>query len=195
MTLFETHWEKELVINNRELKYNGNFRVDDLFSALHKALEERGYLQREKRSEETVQEAGRNSYVELRPYKMKTNYLALMVKIKITLENITETVEKKNGSSKSLQHGEVSVAFDSWILTDYQYRWGMKPWAYFVKGWIHKYIYATPLEGNAKTELAADTAYFYGRVRKVLHSYGGEEQALPSEEEVKQKMAAEMKGV
>ena len=195
MTLFETHWEKELVINSRELKYSGNFRGDELFSTINKALEERGYIQREKRSEETVTESGRNSYVELRPYKMRTNYLALMVKIKVVLRNITETLERKNGTSKTLQQGEVSLAFDSWILTDYQYRWGMKPWAYFVKGWIHKYIYATPIEGNAKTELAADTAYFYGRVRKVLHSYGGEEQALPSEEEVKQKMEEEMKDV
>jgi len=41
--MIDTHCEKNLIINNRELKYKGIFLADELFSVINHALEERGY--------------------------------------------------------------------------------------------------------------------------------------------------------
>lgn len=185
--------EKNLVINNKELAYKGIFRADELFSALNQALEEKKYIRREKKSEELVTPLGRLLQLELRPYKVMTEYITLMIKIRLTLDNVTDVVLKREGVKEKFQHGDVHIAFDAWSLTDYESRWGMKPLNYFLKAVIHKYLYKFPLEEGLVREVAADTAHVYVQAKKLLHSYEGREATAPKEEEVRKKVEEEMK--
>ncbi len=184
--------EKNLIINNRELPYQGIFRADELFSAINRALQDKGYVRLEKKSEELVTPLGRLHQLELRPYKIMTNYITLMIKIRITLDNVTDAVLKRDGIKEKFQRGDVHIAFDAWSLTDYERRWGMKPWMYFVKAVINKYIYKFPYEEGTINEVAADTAYIYVQIKKLLHSYEGKEVAVPKEKEVRKKVEEEM---
>ncbi len=186
--------EKNLVVNNKEIVYKGIFRADELFSALNQALEERKYTKREKKSEELVTPVGRLLQLELRPFKIMTEYITLMIKIRVTLDNVTEVVLKRNAVKEKFQQGDVHIAFDAWSLTDYERRWGMKPLVYFMKGVIHKYIYKFPLEEGLVREVAADTAYEYAQAKKLLHSYERKEVTVPKETEVRRKVAEEMAG-
>lgn len=167
----ETYHEKFLVINGRELKYKGLFKVDELFARINNAIEMKKYEKREKKTEELVTETGRRTYVELRPFKVKSNFVTLMIKIKITLDNVTETVSEVNGVRKKFQLGDVSIVFDSWVLTEYHNRWNMKPLIYFIKGVFNKYLWTMPLEGKVKREVAIDTAYIYAQIKHLLNSY------------------------
>src|SRR3989344_5714895 len=106
---FETSCEKDLVINNRELKYKGIFRTDEIFTAINRALEEKGYEKREKKTEELVTESGKKTLIELRPFKVKTHYLALMLKIKINIDNAVEVIEKIEGIKEKFQQGNVNI--------------------------------------------------------------------------------------
>lgn len=184
--------EKNLIINNRVLAYQGIFRADELFSAINRALREKGYIQQEKKSEELVTPLGRLHQLELRPYKISTNYITLMIKIRITLDNVTDAVLKRNGVKEKFQRGDVHITFDAWSLTDYERRWGMKPWMYFLKAVISKYLYRFPYEEGTIVEIAADTAYVYAQIKKLLHSYEGKEVAVPKEKEVRKKVEEEM---
>ncbi len=184
--------EKNLIINNRELIYHGIFRADELFSAINKALQDKDYTLREKKSEELVTPLGRLLQLELRPYKVMTNYITLMIKIRIALDNITDIVKVRNGLKEKFQQGDVHIAFDAWSLTDYESRWGMKPLVYFLKAVIHKYFYKFPLEEGFSREVAIDTAHIYTQVKKLLHSYEGKEVRVPKEEEVRKKVDEEM---
>ena len=188
----EHHFLKDLVINSRELKYKGIFRIDELFAATNTALEAREYEKREKKTEETVTDKGRKIYVELRPYKMKSSYVTLMIKIKFILDNITETVEEVKGQTKKFQQGDVLVIFDAWSLTDYEHRWEMKPLIYFLKGFIRKFLYKFPLEENFRAELVVDTAYIYAQIKKMLRSYRPETSKIVSDEEVRKKIEEEI---
>ena len=191
--MLDTHCQKNLIINGRELKYKGIFRANELFSAVNKALEERGYHKREKKTEELVTTAGRKTVVELRPYKEKTNYLTLMIKIRMTLDNVRETVEEIEGQRKKFEQGDINIIFYAWSLMDEEERWRMKPWVYFLKGFINKFIYTFPLEAGAIGELVGDTAYIYRRVNKLLQSYRGEIGKVPVEEEVRKRVEEEMR--
>lgn len=191
--MLDTHCEKNLIINGRELNYSGIFRTEELFAAINRALEERGYITREKKTEEVVLEQGRRTFLELRPYKEKSNYLTLMLKMKIHLENIAEAVEELKGSKRKFHRGEVKIIFDAWTLTDYESRWGMKPLAYFLKGLVNKFIYTFPLEAGAEDELVEDTAFVYSRAKKLLDSYQGKEVVKVSEEEVRKKVEKEIR--
>ena len=115
-----------------------------------------------------------------------------MIKIRITLDNVTDAVLKRDGIKEKFQRGDVHIAFDAWSLTDYERRWGMKPWMYFVKAVINKYIYKFPYEEGTINEVAADTAYIYVQIKKLLHSYEGKEVAVPKEKEVRKKVEEEM---
>ena len=189
--LFGPSYEKNLIINNRELKHKGIFKVDDLFSTINKAIDSKGYTKREKRSEESVSEEGKNTYVELRPYKEKGNFTVLAIKIKISLDNVTETTKDVDGMKK-FQQGDLKIVFDSWVLTDYEDSWGMKPLVYFLKGVINKYIYTWPLEAGYPGELAGDTAYIYAQVKKLLNSYGKSEAKVTKEEEIMAEVAKDI---
>lgn len=189
---FETSCEKDLVINNRELKYKGIFRSDEIFSAINRALEEKGYEKREKKTEELVTEMGKKTYIELRPFKVKANYLALMLKIRINLDNVVEVVEKIGGAKEKFQQGNVNIFFDAWTLTDYEQRWQMKPWVFFLKGFINKFVYIFPLEGGMRGEVVGDTAFIYAQVKKLLNSYHPEIKKQVREEDIRKQIEAEI---
>ncbi len=184
--------EKNLVVNNKEFRYSGIFLADEIFSQVNAALEEKGYTKQEKRAEEKVTPTGRKLYLELRPYKIVTNYINLMIKIRITLDNVTEHTEKKNGVPRKFDKGDVHVAFDAWSITNYEGRWGMKPLVYFLKGVFNKYIYTFPVESGATSELVEDTVHIYAQVKHLLQSYAGERPPLKTEEEVLEEMKKEI---
>lgn len=184
--------EKNLIINNRELHYKGIFRVDELFATINRALEERGYEKQEKRTEEVVSEEGKRTFLELRPYKVKTEYATLMIKMKITLDAVTETVEVVNGVKQKFQNGEVLVVFDAWLLTDYENRWTMKPLVYFLKAFINKYLYTFPMEAGFPGELTSDTAQVYAAIKKLLQSYKYTSGKVVREEDVRKEMEKEV---
>ena len=188
----EINFEKNLIINNRLLKYSGIFRTDELFSALNRVLQERGYEKREKKTEELVTENGRKTIMELRPYKQKSNYVTLMIRIKITLDHVTEVVEEVHGEKRKFQQGDVEIVFDAWSLTDYEHRWGMKPWAYFLKGVINRWVYKFPLEAGFTGELAEDTAAVDGQLKRLLNSYKEEVGKFVREEDVRKKVETEV---
>ncbi|MBU1622454.1 MAG: hypothetical protein KJ597_02670 [Nanoarchaeota archaeon] len=188
----DIHYEKELIINNRELKYKGIFRVDELFSTINKAVVGRGYEKREKKTEELVTEQGRKTHLELRPMKIKTKYVTLMIKIKLTLDNVTETIEKIDEIKKKFQQGDINIVFDSWVLSDYRGRMGMRPFNFFMKGLINKVFYQMPLERGFKDELVGDTAYIYGQIKNHLRSYSDKKGNHIKDEDVRKEVAREM---
>lgn len=187
------NFEKNLIINNRELKYRGIFRYDELFNTINQALEERGYQKREKKTEELVTEKGKRTYLELRPFKTKTQYVTLMIKIKITLDYLTETAEKLKGEKRLFQQGDLLIAFDAWSLTDYEHRWGMKPWVFFFKAMINKFLYKFPLEKGFTGELVGDTAYIYAKIKRLLNSYRPTAEKQPTEDEIRKQMEEEIR--
>ena len=188
----ETYHEKYLVINGRELKYKGIFKVDELFAVINKSLERKGYEKREKKTEELVTEAGRRTYVELRPFKVKSSFVLLMIKMKITLDNVTETVMEKEGIKNKFQLGDVTIVFDSWVLTEYQNRWNMKPLIYFIKGVFNKYVWTMPLEGSVRREVAIDTAYVYAQIKHLLVFYKGGSKEREREEDIVKEVEKEI---
>lgn len=163
--------ERNLIINGRELKYRGVFRVDELFGVVNRALEDKGYTKKEKRSEEIVTERGRRTFVELRPHKFFSEDVNLMIKLRITLDNVTETTERVEGIKKRFQQGDVLIIFDAWLITKYEMRWDKHPWLFFVRGLVNKYFYKLPAERKQMATLYEDTAYFFDQVLQLLSSY------------------------
>ena len=142
----ETYWQRDLVINNREVRYDGIFNFDEVMRTLKSALREKGYECKEKRTEETVMEEGRKSFLEARPFKVKTDYITLMMKIKINLINTGEIVQELPGRKRRMQQGEISLVFDAWFLSDYEHRWENRPMLQFVRWLFDRFFYLSYTE-------------------------------------------------
>ncbi len=186
--MLDTHTQKLLVINNRELKYKGIFRADELFSAINRALEAKGYEKREKKSEELVTVGGKRIYIELRPFKEKNNYTTLMLKLKITMDNIVDKVETIHGHKRKYLNGDLLIVFDAWVLTDWEHRWAQKPWMYFLKMSFQKFVYRMPHLDEPSGEVGSDTAYVYAQIKSLLSSYKFEAGNVPHEEDIRKKV-------
>ena len=167
----EPYFEKNLIVNNRTLTYKGFFRVEELFHVINESLEHRHYEKREKKTEELVTDTGRRTHIELRPYKDIVHYGRVQIVMRITLDNMTETVEESGGMKHTFNNGDATIVFDGWVLTEYEHRWTMKPAIYFLKGMINKYVYTFPLEASFPGTVAGDVGYVYGQIKKLLDSY------------------------
>jgi len=185
----EIQFTRDLLVNNKEIVHTGRFKIDDLYLTINRALESRSYIKREKRSEELVASSGRQVYVELRPYKYVSSEIKLMIKIKINLEQVTET--KFEG--EHYHQGDLRISFDAWYMTNYRKKWTLRPWWYFLKGVIGKYLYQWPEEKNSRELLVSDTAVIYAAVRKLLQNYQPKAQKYLSETEVIKEAGKEMK--
>ncbi|HIJ11829.1 TPA: hypothetical protein HA278_07250 [Candidatus Woesearchaeota archaeon] len=182
--MYSAH-HKNLIVNGRNLEYKGVFKADELFATINRALEAKHYHKNEKRTEELVTETGKRTYVELRPDKHLSSYIEFIMKIKITLDNVTDIVEEVKGVKQKFQQGDVTIVFDSWVVTDYEHRWTMKPVIYFLKGIINKLIFTFPIEAGAPGELAGDTSYIYSRIKKLLDSYKYSSREIVQEKDVR----------
>ncbi|MBI2665571.1 hypothetical protein HYX12_03055 [Candidatus Woesearchaeota archaeon] len=190
--MLETHYERDLIINNREIIHEGVFVVTEIFHLINEVIEERGYHKKEKKFEEEVTESERKITVELRPYKEKTHYVTLMFKPRISITINREIVKEIEGIKKKYQEGNVAIFIDAWYMTEYAQRWGQKPVIFFLKGFINKMVYTFPLEAKFRNELADDVGYLTSRLKLLFRSYKGPSAALPPEEEVRIAVEEEM---
>ncbi|MFH1683137.1 MAG: hypothetical protein ABIA37_05055 [Candidatus Woesearchaeota archaeon] len=163
--------EKNLVVDNKIITYKGIFRANEVLMTISDELKNLGYQEQEKKTEETVVPAGKSTYIELRPFKEKAAQMTLMIKIKIHFNNVVEVVKEVDEMKRRFQQGDVEIAFDAWSVTDYGKRWGMRPWFYFMKGFVNKYIYRYPLEAGFVGEVGADTEKIHDEVKALLNLY------------------------
>lgn len=191
--MLETQYEKFLVINNREIKHEGYFVIDDVFHLLNQILTERHYQRREKKSEDRVTEDGHQVYVELRPWKEKTHYVTLKLTLKIRFTDVKNSVKEVEGVKKNVQEGQALVTMDAWYMTEWEFRWGMKPVMFFLKGVMNKLLYVFPQEAGYKNELVEDAAYVTTKLRQLFRSYQAPREALPPEEDVRKAMEEEIR--
>ncbi|MBI1968355.1 hypothetical protein HYS49_00430 [Candidatus Woesearchaeota archaeon] len=188
----KTSHEKNLVINNRELRYHGPFRTEDLFRAINKVLEGRQYSKREKKTEESVQPEGKNTFIELRPWKEKTPEVTLMLKIKMDLQNVREALVEKEGHKQKMQQGDVLVALDAWLLTDYEHHWRMHPITYFLRAMANKFLYKSREDRQIMAELQSDAGAVTAAVQGLFKSYGVQKERSLHEETVRKTVAEEL---
>lgn len=163
--------EKNLIVDGRTLNYKGIFQFEELLQTIASALKDLGYQPLEKKYEEAVYPSGKKIYLELRPFKAKTHYVTLMIKLRIGLDKVTEVTKEVDGIKRKFQQGDVNILFDSWSITDYAGRWGMKPLFWFLKAVINKYFYKFPLEESFFGELKNDTSYLYNQLKARLNLY------------------------
>ena|SRR3989344_626142 len=180
--------ETDLAVDAKELRYKGIFKIDELFKIINKSAEARGYSRNEKRSEEVVTEAGRRVFLELRLKKEVGPGAFLSIKMRITLDSLTEKIELISGQKRNVNQGDVLIIFDGWLETKYEDRYHRAPIRFFLKGLINKYVYPILPEGKYKSEVTSDIRFIESEILKSLKVYRhGDEESKKISEKIVQK--------
>lgn len=160
--------EKKLYLDGLELTYEGLFDIKELLKAIDNIIKQKGYVKGEKRREEVIKSTGREFSIELRPVKKKTDYFVLMVKMRVYITNMTDVEVMKDEVRTIMNKGNISIIFDAWTTTDYEFRWEQKPLFYFFRNMFERIIYKFHTDRFAD-ELIDDTHFFYNNIKAFLN--------------------------
>ncbi|MFP4403134.1 MAG: hypothetical protein ACOC3X_03475 [Nanoarchaeota archaeon] len=136
-----------------KIKYEGLFRLNDLYDVIEHWTKERGYDKQEKINHEQILKTGREIFVETQPTKAFTDYDRVNIKINIIVKNMKDVMIKQDNLDVLMNQGKVVVSLTGYYITDYAGRWEGKPWFFFLRAVFDKWIYPV---NTSKHESAAN---------------------------------------
>lgn len=133
--------------------YKGLIDVKGLYRLIDKWLQEHGYDKFEKWNFEEVYEDGKQITLKLHPYKKINDYTKIEIRINAILSKLKETTIEQDKVKITLMRGEAKFSFDTFIVTDYDGHWSNKPFYFFLKTLMDRFIYQVYTEKYETTVL------------------------------------------
>ena len=115
---------REYIVKDERLKYQGLFNVSELYKHMDEYFEEKGYDKVEVKNAEIVNDSGiRFIEIIVNPFKKTTDYAKVLFDVRLVIENMKDVEVEKNGIKVLVQHGLVDFEFNVMVDTDYENRW------------------------------------------------------------------------
>ncbi|MEM4267996.1 MAG: hypothetical protein QXK37_04145 [Candidatus Woesearchaeota archaeon] len=162
--------ERRIVVDNLYLVYEGLFNINDLYLTIDKWLREKRYDKLEKRNSEQVYKDGRQIELELEPWKKITDYARIVINITIWMTNIKEVTVKKDKHIMKMSQGKITLRIIAYLDTDYENKWEGKPYFYFLRTVVDKWIYRVDVR-KYESAVADDTFHLYNTIKSFLNLY------------------------
>ena len=160
--------EKVLVLDGLELNYEGIFDLNRLLRTINDLLAQKGYKQSEKVREEIIKPTGKFFSIELRPGKAMSDYEALMIKIRMEINNLQDIDVIIDNVKTKANKGNIRMIFDAWTTTDYEFRWEQQPWYWLLRGFFEKFFFK--VSSNRHHDVLVDDAHFvYNNIKAHLN--------------------------
>ena len=162
--------EKNLIVDGKEINYEGVFDLNKLLRTFDQLFAEKGYARKEKKREEKVTSDGKEFFIELRPVKPMAAYYVHNIVIKIYATDVKDVFVNIHGRKLKIHEGKVRIVFNSWELTDYWLRWEQTAWYSLLKGFFEKFFFNL---GSTKHMmlLKTETDYIYNNIKAHLNLY------------------------
>lgn len=138
--------EKKILIESREIEYEGLFDLKDFFLEVDRWLREHGYDRFEKHNYEQVTESGKQVVIELEPWKTLSDYVKAELNIEMEFEDMKDVEVEHDGVTEELQKGHVTINFQARLITDYENKWESGPVLQFFRTIIDKFVHKTQTE-------------------------------------------------
>lgn len=163
--------ERRPVVDLEQVKYDGLFRMRDIFRLVNDWMADKGYNPIEKRAHESVTKQGKQYELEFEPYKKYTDYAKGVIRIHITAHDVKDVELTRDGKKMKYQKGSIIITFDSWLETDYEHRWEAQP-VFFVLRTLFEKLVAMPfLSGHIKG-VRDDTLHLKEQLKAYLNLEG-----------------------
>jgi hypothetical protein len=110
--------EIRVVVERKDVNYNGLFLAGELFGIIRRFGAERMYFIGEKNTQEDVFESGKHIKVEMEGMKIFNDYVTGKISVSIEIRNLKDKTVVVSGHKQKFQHGEVSISLMSFLETD-----------------------------------------------------------------------------
>lgn len=161
---------KDYVVHDEYINYSGPFEIKELYKLLNGYFKTYHYARNEKKHFEKRTEEGRVIELELEPFKTVSDYIRLNMGIRVWITNIKDISVEIKGKNKTLQQGDVSIRFRSFVIKDYTNSWESNPFFMFIRAAVDKFIYKTHI-GEFADELVDDTKNLQLQIKSFLNLY------------------------
>ncbi len=162
--------EREYVIEDVMLVYEGLFSVSDLYQLIDEWFRWKGYDKKENKNIEIVKPEGKYIEIEIEPWKKVTDYAKYVIKARMQMFDIKEVEVEKDKAKLTLNQGKVQISFAGYLETDYENRWEGQPVFYFIRTLFDKYFYK-PFTSGFQRGLKEEVTQLHGEVKAFLNLY------------------------
>jgi len=133
--------EKTSCITDRKISYEGIFSIREVCSAVDTFFSKRGYARTVKSQTETVKPKGKFIMLKLGFTRTINDYAQYQIDIGFQFENITVVEIVKDGHKTKMNKGMARIGVDSWVVTDYEKSWEIRPTLYFLRTLANKFFF------------------------------------------------------
>lgn len=192
-------WERavrEIYVDNVKIAYHGLFEYEKFRTFLREWARKHHYIYDELSESEHVEEGGKELHMKYIFNKKLAEYYFSLLKMEAAFEHVVEKTLKVSGRSVTMQHGEVEIKLHGFLASFTQYRWESKPWFYFLRTVINKFVYRFDrgtYQGiviNDGHDLVNEVKAFF---RLYEHVANKEQEEAPAEEEKEEQGEEERK--
>ena len=129
------------IIEDQKLEYQGLVSVRDLYRMMEKWFAERRYSKQEKRNYEEVNEGYKCIDLEIEPQKKVSDYIKISLKVEIMADDVKDVDIDMDGRKETVQEGKFHITFNGYVIMDYENKWEMKPFYFFIRTVMDKFVY------------------------------------------------------
>lgn len=162
--------EKEMIVADQRITYEGIFSLDELHKLITEWLEQKKYDRMDKLHTESIRPDGKYVDIVLEPDKMIDDYTDLIIRIRMYVSQLKEVMVEMDGRKRRLNTGKIQIVLDAWVKTDYQGRMESKPIYQFMQTLYDKYIFKTEMS-KQHSQLKGDVAHLKESITNYLNLF------------------------
>ncbi len=162
--------QRNILIDGKELKYEGIMDARKLCAVIYHWFKERHYNLVEKLNFEQTFEEGKQMEVRLMPFKRYDDYTKSEIKVAMNFTQLKEVEVDLNGVKRKLWKGKVSIKFTATLITDAHNRWNEKPFLFFFRVLMDKFFLKNQIS-RAEGECQSDCESLIDEVKSFLNLY------------------------
>jgi len=162
--------EKKVVVDGLRLSYSGPFDVVEFYKAIEDWVSEKGMQRELKKKLEHVTPDGKKLEWFAECWKDLADYAKSVVRVRALFNNVKDIEIVRDKEKRKLNYGNVLIIFDGFLETDIEARWQQKPWFYFLRAIVDKFIYKFWTE-KFDGGIRKDVYELHGRLKKFFELY------------------------
>jgi len=162
--------ETFIVERGKLLQYNGLIDFKGLYAIIQKLFKQHSYDWKDHKNFEQVYKDHKQIEMDLRPYKKYSDYVMVELRMDIVGTNLKEVEINMSGLKKKMYKGDLKIVFKGFLITDYENQWETKPFYYFMRMMVDKFIYKGYID-RAKDQFVDEITEAYDEIRSFLNMH------------------------
>lgn len=138
--------EKKIVVDGLRFSYNGPFDIIEFYKEVEKWVRENGMEKEVKKKLEHVEKNGKRIEWMIECWQMVYHHIKMVIRMRALITNVVEVEVVKDKAKRKLNQGNTLIIIDGFLESHLHHHWTMKPWYYFWRGIVDKFIWPVWIE-------------------------------------------------